>query len=138
MISGWSFSFIVNPWPPADRYPLNVTRRGRETLPFSIIQLMISILLFFILFFGIGFILNMLLRLTWIMTFIYPIVVIFIVDNIPFITYFRVPKEAFQTLGTNLSSLAPADITVLLSGLAGTIVAGFTMKALRKRGYRMF
>ena len=107
-------------------------------MPISIIQLMISILLFFVLFFGIAFILNMLLRLTWIMTCIYPIVVIFIVDTVPFATYLHEPKEAFQTLGTNLSSLAPADITVLLSGLVGTIVAGFAMKALRKRGYRMF
>lgn len=107
-------------------------------MPFSIVQLMISILLFFILFFGIGFILNMLLRMTWVMTFIYPFVVITIVDQVSFIDYFREPSAAFQTLGTNLVSMAPADIIILGSGLLGTILAGLTMRVLRKKGYRMF
>ncbi len=104
----------------------------------SIVQLFISVLLFFVLFYGIGFILNMLLRMTWIMSLFYPLVVIFIVDQIPFTHYFRQPGTAFETLGKNIISLAPADITILLSGFLGTIMAGITMKALRARGYRMF
>ncbi len=112
---------------------------GRDdVLPFSILHLLISVLLFFILFFGIGFILNMLLRMTWIMALIYPFVVLLIIDNVAFVEYFRNPMEAFHTLGKNLVSLAPADITVLLSGFLGTILSGFTMKTLRQRGYRMF
>lgn len=107
-------------------------------MEFTIIHLMISVLLFFVLFFGIGFILNMLLRLTWVMAFVYPIIVIFIVDNLSLIDYVQNPSMSFQTVGISIISLAPADLTILLSGFFGAICSGLTMKALRKRGYRMF
>ncbi|MGX6445435.1 YuiB family protein [Neobacillus sp. K501] len=104
----------------------------------SIVVLIISILLFFVLFFGIGFILNMLLRMSWIMAIIYPIVAIFIVDKVKFIEYFTNSKPAFTDLGERITSLATADILILVSGLAGAIVAGITIKLLRKNGYQMF
>lgn len=104
----------------------------------SIVVLIISILLFFVLFFGIGFILNMLLRMSWVMAIIYPIVAILIVDKVRFIEYFTHSKAAFQELGHKFSSLATADILILLSGLAGAIAAGITIKMLRKNGYQMF
>jgi ABC-type multidrug transport system fused ATPase/permease subunit len=102
-------------------------------------RMLISMLLFFVLFFGIGFLLNMLLRMTWIMAFIYPIVAIFIVNNeVRFIDYFTNTQESLRLLGEKFSRLAPADVIILSSGLAGAIVAGITMKILRKKGYRMF
>ena len=104
----------------------------------SIVVLVISILLFFVLFFGIGFILNMILRMSWVMAIIYPIVAIFIVDKVSFSEYFTNSKVAFQELGHNFSSLAMADMLILLSGLAGAIGAGITIKVLRKNGYQMF
>jgi hypothetical protein len=104
----------------------------------SIVVLIISILLFFVLFFGIGFILNMLLRMSWVMAIIYPIVAIFIVDKVRFSEYFTNSKVAFQELGHKISSLATADILILLSGLAGAIMAGIAIKLLRKNGYQMF
>ncbi|WP_042461178.1 YuiB family protein [Neobacillus dielmonensis] len=104
----------------------------------NIVVLIISIVLFFVLFFGIAFILNMLLRMSWIMAFVYPIVAIFIVDKVRFIEYFTNSGHSFQELGQRLSSLATADILILLSGLAGAIAAGFTIKQLRKSGYQMF
>lgn len=104
----------------------------------NIVVLIISIVLFFVLFFGIGFILNMLLRMSWVMAIIYPIVAIFIIDKVPFADYFTNTKSAFMDLGQRLSSLATADILILLSGLAGAIAAGFTIKLLRKSGYQMF
>jgi purine-cytosine permease-like protein len=100
--------------------------------------ILISMLLFFVLFFGIGFLLNMLLRMTWIMAIIYPIVTIFIVDDVRFIDYFRSAGESFSELGTKLSRLATADLLILGSGLAGAILAGYVMRVLRKKGYRMF
>ncbi|UII55395.1 YuiB family protein [Cytobacillus spongiae] len=103
-------------------------------LPITII----SMLLFFVLFFGIGFILNMLLRMSWIMAIIYPIIAIFLIDNVRFIEYFTNSKEAFSQLGTQLVSLAPIDIMIVSSGFAGTILAGVTIKLLRNKGYRMF
>jgi hypothetical protein len=45
---------------------------------------------------------------------------------------------AFGELGQKLGSLATADILILLSGLAGAIAAGVTIKLLRKNGYQMF
>ncbi|MBM7651924.1 YuiB family protein [Neobacillus cucumis] len=104
----------------------------------SIVVLIISIVLFFVLFFGIGFILNMLLRMSWVMAIIYPIIAIFIVDKVEFVAYFTNSKMAFKDLGTRFSSLATADILILLSGLAGAIAAGITIKLLRKSGYQMF
>ncbi|MCU9612812.1 YuiB family protein [Caldibacillus lycopersici] len=105
---------------------------------FTILHLLISILLFLVLFFGIGFILNMLLRMTWIMAFIYPIVIIFVIDDVEIVEYFRQPSKSFSALWENLTTLAPADIMILLSGLIGAILSGLTMKLLRQRGYRMF
>jgi len=104
----------------------------------SIVVLIISIVLFFVLFFGIGFILNMLLRMSWVMAIIYPIIAIFIVDKVDFAEYFTNSKYAFQNLWSRISTLATADILILISGLAGAIAAGFTIKLLRKNGYQMF
>ncbi|WP_191270883.1 YuiB family protein [Neobacillus kokaensis] len=104
----------------------------------NIVVLLISILLFFVLFFGIGFILNMILRMTWVMAIIYPIVAILIIDRVRFLDYFTKSKFAFQELGTKFSNLATADIIILLSGLAGAIASGITIKLLRKNGYQMF
>jgi hypothetical protein len=112
--------------------------KGGISMQMSIVVLIISILLFFVLFFGIGFILNMILRMSWVMAIIYPIVAIFIVDKVRFIEYFTNSKMAFQELAHKLSSLATADILILLSGLAGAISAGIAIKLLRKSGYQMF
>lgn len=107
-------------------------------MPMTIPVLLISLLLFFVLFFGIGFILNMLLRMTWIMAIVYPVVAILIIDQVKFSKYFTDPLTAFHRLGTNLSSLAVADIIILLSGFIGAVVSGITMRILRQKGYRMF
>jgi hypothetical protein len=104
----------------------------------SIVVLIISIVLFFVLFFGIGFILNMLLRMSWVMAVVYPIVAILIIDKVSFSEYFINSKMAFQELGQRFISLATADILILSSGLAGAVVAGFTIKLLRKSGYLLF
>ncbi len=117
---------------------LKVDVKGGIPMQMSIVVLIISVVLFFVLFFGIGFILNMLLRMSWIMAIIYPIVAILIIDQVRFIEYFTNSKAAFEDLGYRLSHLATADILILLSGLAGAIASGFTIKLLRKNGYQMF
>ncbi|WP_428911169.1 YuiB family protein [Niallia sp. Krafla_26] len=104
----------------------------------NIVVLIISMLLFFVLFFGIGFILNMLLRMSWIMAIIYPIIAFIIIDDVRFIEYFTRTMEAISELGSRIIGLAPADILILACGWGGAIVAGITIKALRKRGYQMF
>lgn len=104
------------------------------TLP----QAILSVLLFMVIFFGIGFLLNMLLRMTWLMAIVYPIIVILIVDDVKFYQYITKPVYAFSELGNKIVSLATADIIILSGGMAGAIIAGFVMKALRKAGYQMF
>ncbi|RFU70139.1 hypothetical protein D0469_08130 [Peribacillus saganii] len=104
----------------------------------SLPVLIISVVLFFVLFFGIGFLLNMLFRSSWIMVIIFPLVAVFIINNKKLIEYFRSPADTFGQLGGRLSSLAPADVTILASGLAGAILAGVVIKTLRNKGYRMF
>jgi len=103
-----------------------------------LVQLIVSVLLYFVIFFGIAFILNMLLRQTWLMAVLYPIVIIIIIDNLSTWEYFTNPGQAFSELGTILANLTIADISILLAGLAGTIVSGLVIKWLRKSGYRMF
>lgn len=102
------------------------------------IQLVVSVLLFFVMFFGLSFILNMLLRKTWLMSFIYPIIILLIVDDISTAEYFIHPGEAFATAFSNLIKVTPVDIIILSSGFAGTIVSGFVIRILRKSGYQMF
>ncbi|GLC89728.1 YuiB family protein [Lysinibacillus piscis] len=104
----------------------------------SVVQLIISVLLFFVMFFGIGFLLNMLLRMTWLMAIVYPIVVIFIVDEVSFLDYIFKPGSAFPALIDKFQALHMVDVAILSGGLAGAIVAGFVMIYLRKSGYRMF
>ena len=104
----------------------------------SLVQLIISIVLFFVMFFGIGFLLNMLLRMTWLMAVVYPVVVVFIVDDVSFLDYIFKPGSAFPALLDKLQALQIVDITILIGGFAGAIVAGIVMIILRKNGYRMF
>ncbi|MFY4775501.1 YuiB family protein [Metabacillus sp. RGM 3146] len=104
----------------------------------NIAVVIISMVLFFVLFFGIGFLLNMLLRMSWVMAIVYPVVCIFIIQQIQVSRYFTAPVESFVSLGHKVSLLAPADMMILSSGLLGAILAGITIKSLRKRGYQMF
>ncbi len=102
------------------------------------IQLIVSILLFFVIFFGLAFILNMLLRRTWLMAFLYPLIVLMIVDKISTLEYFKDPAASFKIAFDNLMHITPVDIIILFSGFAGTIVSGLVIKYLRKSGYQMF
>lgn len=104
----------------------------------KLIQLIVSVILFFVIFFGIAFILNMLLRRTWLMAFIYPIIVLFIVDDISIGKYFSTPGEAFSSAFSGLTSINAWDVAILSAGFLGTITSGFVIKFLRKSGYQMF
>lgn len=104
----------------------------------SIVEVVISVLIFFVMFFGIGFLVNMLLRMTWLMAIVYPIIVVLIVDEVPFLDYIFKAKTAFPALLDKFASLHSADIIILSGGFAGAIVSGIVMIILRKNGYRMF
>jgi len=104
----------------------------------NIPQLIIATLLYFVLFFGIGFILNMLLRSTWTMAVIYPIVVLFMVDQRGFFSYFTDTNDSFSELWNSLVSLTAADVIILIAGMVGAVLSGIANKMLRERGYQMF
>ncbi|WP_370632724.1 YuiB family protein [Halobacillus sp. Nhm2S1] len=104
----------------------------------NIVQFIVSMLLFFVLFFGISFLLNMILRSSWLMAFVYPVIVLFIVDDFSWTNYLSAPGTAFPTVFEQLFNLKLVDIVILASGFAGTIVAGVVIKKLRKSGYQMF
>lgn len=72
------------------------------------------------------------------MAFLYPIVILLIVNKSPYMLYVKEPGNAFSQLFSSFASLHVADIIVLISGLFGTIAAGIIMKLLRKAGYQMF
>ena len=104
----------------------------------SLTHVVLSVLIFIVMFFGIGFLLNMLLRMTWLMAIIYPIVVIFIIDEVKMYEYITKPKYAFSLLGEKIMALHTVDVVILASGLVGAIISGFVIKLLRKQGYQMF
>jgi len=103
-----------------------------------LIQLFVSVLLYFVIFFGIAFILNMLLRTTWLMSFLYPVVVLLIVDDLPVTAYFTSPVSSISAAFSKIAQITLVDWVILASGLAGAIVSGIVIKLLRKSGYRMF
>lgn len=89
-------------------------------------------------FFAISFIINMLIRKTWFMSVIYPVIVLLIVGKVGITTYFTNPVDAFKSTFSRLMIITPVDIIILISGFVGTLLAGVTVKLLRKRGYQMF
>lgn len=104
----------------------------------NIVQLFISVLLYFVLFYGISFILNMILKMTWIMAFIYPVIVLWIVGRVDLFDYITSPGESFSILWDNIISISLFDVIILGSGFVGIILAGMTIRYLRKSGYQMF
>lgn len=103
-----------------------------------IVQLIVSMLLFFVLFYGISFILNMILKVTWLMAFVYPFIVIFLMDGISTYAYITNPGESFSAAWDGIINLSLPDILMLGSGFVGIIAAGYTIRYLRKAGYQMF
>ena len=104
----------------------------------NIVQLFISVLLYFVLFYGISFILNMILKMTWIMAYVYPVIVLWIIGRVSLFDYIASPGESFSILWENIISISIYDIVILGSGFIGIILAGMTIRYLRKAGYQMF
>ncbi|MFH5181978.1 YuiB family protein [Paenibacillus sp. TAB 01] len=93
------------------------------------LQLMIVTVLLFVLFFGLGFILNMLMKTTWFPIYGYIALVIGLVIYWGWET---------GSLASNLSEYAVADYIPAIGGLIGAVLSGYTIKALREKGYKMF
>lgn len=104
----------------------------------NIVQLFISVLLYFVLFYGISFILNMILKMTWIMAYVYPIIVLWIIGRVSLFDYIASPGESLGILWGNIIGISIYDVVILGSGFIGIILAGMTIRYLRKAGYQMF
>ncbi|MFY0544746.1 YuiB family protein [Brevibacillus sp. H7] len=85
----------------------------------SLLQFAVSIVLFAVLGFGIGFIINMVLRTTWL-----PVVI-----TVGVIVGALIYKQIIPGV---------VDSIILACGMIGTVVSGWTIQTLRKKGYRMF
>lgn len=72
------------------------------------------------------------------MSFIYPIIVILIVDNMSTLEYIKNPGYAFPEALRQIAQITPVDVIILGAGFAGTIVSGIVIKMLRRNGYQMF
>src|SRR5699024_12771343 len=104
----------------------------------NIVQLFISVLLYFVLFYGISFILNMILKMTWLMAYVYPVIVLWIIGRVSLFDYISEPGESFNILWQNIIGISVYDIIILGSGFIGIILAGMTIRYLRKAGYQMY
>lgn len=103
-----------------------------------IIQAVIGAILYLVIFFSIGFILNMLLKKTWTLVFIYPIFVIMMIDNVKLSSYITETSTALVNVYERVLGLQFLDVFMLGFGLLGAILAGVTIRYLRKSGYSMF
>jgi hypothetical protein len=110
-------------------YNEEIMDRGGSQLIFAIIQIFVVTLLMLVLFFGIGFILNMLLKTTWLPVYLYLMLVIAMVIYWGWDT---------GTLWSNIKEYRLADYVPAFSGLVGAIISGYTIQALRSRGFKMF
>lgn len=94
------------------------------------LQLIVAMVLFFVMMFGIGFILNMLLKTTWFPIYLFVIVLI--------------PLGIWWTWDDNLSVTANfteftiVDLLPVFGALIGAYVSGWSIRALRRGGYKMF
>ncbi|MEC0228779.1 YuiB family protein [Paenibacillus alba] len=95
------------------------------------LQMVIATVLMMVLFFGIGFILNMLMKTTW-----FPLYA-FIALVIGVVIYGSIGSgsASFLSSGENFTIV---DIVPAIGGLAGAILSGSAIKALRIRGFKMF
>lgn len=73
-----------------------------------------------------------------VMLVLYPVIIIMMIDNQSTLEYFTNAREAIPNLGDRIAGLQTADITMFAAGLAGIIIAGLSIRFLRKSGYQMF
>ncbi|QMV40882.1 YuiB family protein [Cohnella cholangitidis] len=87
-------------------------------------------LLCLVLFFGIGFILNMLIKTTWFPLWLFLIIV--------------TPLGIWQlwqndlSVTENIQSLLVSDMILIIAGAVGAYLSGWSIRALRRGGYKMF
>ena len=94
------------------------------------IQTAIATLLIFVLVFGIGFILNMLLKTSWFPLYGY---VVLLAGTI--LWFWRKDGQSFAA---TLLGFGIPDYAAMAGGLIGAWLAGYTIKLLRTKGYKMF
>nr|WP_144026488.1 YuiB family protein [Paenibacillus periandrae] len=94
-----------------------------------VLQLMIVTVLLLVLFFGLGFILNMLMKTTWFPIYGYIVLVIGLIIYWGWGT---------GSLASNIAEYSFVDYVPAVGGLLGAALSGWTIKALRDKGYQMF
>ncbi|MGG4035472.1 YuiB family protein [Paenibacillus cisolokensis] len=94
------------------------------------LQIIVAMLLFFVMMFGIGFILNMLLKTTW-----FPIY-LFVIVLLPLGIWATWNEDA--SFVENFTAFTFVDMLPAIAALVGAYFSGWTIRALRRGGYKMF
>lgn len=72
------------------------------------------------------------------MAYVYPVIVLWIIGRVSLFDYIANPGESFGILWENIIGISMFDVIILGSGFIGIILAGMTIRYLRKAGYQMF
>jgi hypothetical protein len=96
----------------------------------GILFAIIGSLLCAVLFFGIGFILNMLIKTTWFPLWVFALIVV------P-VGIWSLWQPSLD-VGENVKSMLASDVVLIAAGAVGAYLSGWTIRALRRGGYKMF
>lgn len=95
------------------------------------LQVIIATLLFGVMAFGIGFIANMLIKTTWFPAYVTIILLIVMAFWAPW-------SGDNDKLIDNITKYSFVDFIPIIGCIIGAILSGYTIKALRRGGYKMF
>lgn len=95
------------------------------------LQIIFATMLFMTITFGIGFIVNMLIKTTWFPTYLFIVLIIILAFWAPW----SGDDEKFIDV---ISSYTFIDFIPVIGAIAGAIISGYAIRALRRGGYKMF
>ncbi|HIW33010.1 MAG TPA: YuiB family protein [Candidatus Paenibacillus intestinavium] len=95
------------------------------------LQIIIATMLFLVMAFGIGFVINMLVKTTWFPTY-------FIIAIIIVLAVWAPWGGNNEKLIDVISNYTIIDFIPVIGAIAGALLSGTSMKALRKAGFKMF
>jgi len=94
-------------------------------------QIVIATMLFMVITFGIGFIVNMLIKTTWFPTYFFIVLIIVLAFWAPW-------GGDDEKLVDVISNYTFIDFIPVIGAIAGAIISGYAIRALRRGGYKMF
>lgn len=94
-------------------------------------QIVFATMLFMVITFGIGFIVNMLIKTTWFPTYFFIVLIVVLAFWAPW-------NGNDEKLVDVITQYTFIDFIPVIGAIAGAIISGYAIRALRKGGYKMF